>query len=63
MDCRITFLSIYIGFTVCVVCRSLSFTADYGKRVVLGDLLLHVVFELLFSFCTVRDRPGTKTEQ
>jgi hypothetical protein len=27
-------------------------TADFCKRVVLGDLLLHLLCELLFSFCT-----------
>ncbi len=55
-----------------------SYTADSGKRVVFGDLLLHLLCELLFSFCTRttraeqrlkkwvctgRDLPGTKTEQ
>jgi hypothetical protein len=54
------------------------FTADFCKRVVLGDLLLHLLCELLFNFCTRRSRtvqthffsfctaqcrPGTKTEQ
>jgi hypothetical protein len=35
-------------------------TADCGKRVVFGDLLLHFVCELLFSFCTARDLPGLR---
>ena len=37
-------------------------TADCDKRVVFGDLLLHLGCDLWFSFCTARDRPGTKTE-
>jgi hypothetical protein len=52
-------------------------TSDFGERVFFGDLLLHLLWELLFSFrtrtvtcgtnplfsfCTTRDRPGTKTE-
>jgi hypothetical protein len=37
-------------------------TADFCKRVVFGDLLLHLGCDLWFSFCTARDRPGTKTE-
>jgi hypothetical protein len=41
---------------------SVHCTADCDKRVVFGDLLLHLVCELLLSFCTTRDRPGTKTE-
>jgi hypothetical protein len=38
-------------------------TADFCKRVVFGDLLLHLVCELLFSFCTRTITCGTKTEQ
>ncbi len=37
-------------------------TGDCDKRVVFGDLLLHLGCDLWFSFCTARDRPGTKTE-
>jgi hypothetical protein len=32
-------------------------THKYCKRVVFGDLLLHLVCELLFTFCTSRDLP------
>ena len=33
-----------------------------GACVDFGDLLLHLGCDLWFSFCTARDRPGTKTE-
>ena len=37
------------------------YTVDFWKRVVFGDLLLHLVCELLFSFCTRTITCGTKT--
>jgi hypothetical protein len=40
----------------------LQTTADSNKRVVFGDLRSHLGCDLWFSFCTPRDRPGTKTE-
>ncbi len=53
-------------------------TGDFCKRVVFGDLLLHLLCELLFQFlyqdgtystktekwvCTGRDRPGQKKRE
>ena len=38
-------------------------TSDFCKRVFFGDLLLHLLCELLFSFCTRTVTCGTKTEK
>ncbi len=42
--------------------NKLAYTTDGDKRVVFGDLLLHLGCDLWFSFCTRTITCGTKTE-